>query len=134
MDALKLVEGPGYPVDNEPLRLLHAARAEAQFLFGDEVQSYIHTLIHHVAMLKASNSQIEASRHGAGDKSKDWSQIQLDAALAMDAARKEMPKLLEKYLKMTQALPVPFMSRLASILPFQRQRPGDGISKKPQKP
>ena len=105
MEAAQKVRGPGRPADNEPFRLLHSARAEAEFLFGPEISEYIRQLIEHTANLGLAHTMMEAQRQGQSADGRDYPQLAHDTLLAIVQAETTMPRLLRPYLSMAQTLP-----------------------------
>ena len=107
MQALRLVIGPGRPVDNEPLKLLHEARSQAQFLFQSEVAAYIQTLIGDVATMGLCHQMMEAAQQGleaVGDD-RNWPELNMQVSLHFFEAEKDLPRLMAPYTLMGNTLP-----------------------------
>lgn len=107
VDAATKVIGPGRPVDDQPFRLLHTARSEAQFLFGPEVSDFIRSLIKAVANLGLAHTMMEAERQtgkAEGDEN-DYPKLNHDSILVVGSAEQELAELLTKYAGFTEGLP-----------------------------
>ena len=105
-EAIRKIMGPGYAKDNEVFVLLHEARDEAQFLFGDDVELYLRELLRHAANTNLARDMMEAQRTGAAaPDGQDYPKLWHDSMMAIDAATRDFPKLLSRYMRMAQAMP-----------------------------
>lgn len=104
-NALRLVMGPGRPVDNEPFSLLHEARGEAHFLFGEEVEQHIKSLLDDVISLGLAADMLRARREGDDDGRQDWPQVRHDAMIRVSEGASKLAELMAPYTKFTQRLP-----------------------------
>lgn len=109
-EAIRKIQGPGYPVDHEPFSLLHAAKNEATFLFGDEVVDYIKGVLEQAANAGLAHTMMEAQNAGKAPDGTDYPLMMRDASLTLLAVERELPALLAPYMRMAQKLPGPLLN------------------------
>jgi hypothetical protein len=115
VQAVAKVMGPGRPVDDTPLRLLHTAKSEAQFLFGPEVGDFIQRIIAAVANLGLAHTMMEAEHNSGkapGDQSK-YPQLNFVSIMIVGEAEKNLAALLAGYVGFTEGLPPTISGDLA---------------------
>ena len=100
------VMATGRPEGHQPFNELHAARDQAQFLFGPEVIAYIRELLGTMARLKLAHQQMElGDDFGLPAGSNNWPQMILDDTTKITAAMNTWPELLQPYMGMREKLP-----------------------------
>lgn len=96
LNALAPVFRAGRPLDNEPLRRLHAANAKAQFLFGPEVSAYLDKLIEGIA-----NLGVAADLYQRGEADQAWLDKMHAARMLVATAQNDLRDLCRPYMRMS---------------------------------
>ena len=82
---------------NNSIRNIAVVRNEAQFLFSNEIETYLAKLQEALARVNLAFSMAE--QH---DQSQDWAKVIFDTTMFINGFYDEFPKLLAPYMRMTQ--------------------------------
>lgn len=87
------------------------ATERAEYLFGDDVTSYLRSIYHLMIDLDLANTMMQANNSEA-----NWVEKRHDAFKKIAAFYKEAPTLLKPYMHMTHRMPMPLLTRLKQMV------------------